>query len=223
MGDTTGATELLRRVLAGDAAALRAMVTRLSPILEVRVLRALRRGRAGQAQRREAPQEIEDMVQETFLSLLDDDARALRAWKAELGLSFENFAGLIAERQVASILRSGRRSPWKEEPTEDVGLEASMPTADGPEARIASREIFQAVLAGLRDELSPRGLMLFEVIVVEQRAVEDVCRDFDMNTEAVYAWRSRLLKRARAIAAALESTEPPSAEGRSPRMPGGDQ
>lgn len=219
MGDTTGATELVARVLAGDVAALRAMVARLTPILEARVLRVLRRSRAGLSQRRAAPQEIEDMVQEVFVSLLEDDARAIRSWKAELGLSFENFAGLVAERQTSSILRSGRRSPWRDEPTEAAALEEGMSHVDGPEARVASREVVHAVLDALREELSPRGLILFEVIVVEGRPVEDVCRDFRMLPDAVYAWRSRLLKRARAIAIALESGGAMSGVDAPPRTP----
>ena len=144
------------------------------------------------------------MLQEVLASMFENDARVLRAWKPELGLSLENFVGLVAEREVSSILRSGKRSPWKEEPTESASIESALEPTTDVEHLVASRELFQAILERLRDDLSPRGLLLFEALVVEERSVEDVCRAFEMQTDAVYAWRSRLLKRARAIACSLE-------------------
>ena len=45
---------------------------------------------------------------------------------------------------------------------------------------------------------------------VEEREVEAICESFGMQADAVYAFRSRLGKRVRAIMAELESASDPS-------------
>ena len=143
------------------------------------------------------------MTQEVFLSLFDDGGRALRAWMPARGLSLANFVGLVAERQVASILRSGRRSPWTEDPTEADALDVSAGSVAGPEEAIGSRELLASVVERVREELSPKGLVLFQLLVVEEASVETVCAELSMLPDAVYAWRSRLAKLVRKIATEL--------------------
>ena len=80
----------------------------------------LRRESAGLG--RDVRQELEDIAQEVFAALFADGARLLKMWSPERGLSLANFVGLLAEREAISILRSGRRSPWTEDPTLDTEL-----------------------------------------------------------------------------------------------------
>lgn len=192
------APRLLERTLAGDRAASRALLERLAPIIQARVVRALYRRRGPAA--RDPRQELMDMTQEVFVALLDDDARALRAWRAERGLSLEGFVGLLAERQVASILRTGRRSPWREEPTDEAALDRAAGPSE-PEAAGASRDLLARVLERLREDLTPRMLALFYALWVDETPVDTICEEMGMNRDAVYAARSRIGKRARAIAA----------------------
>lgn len=63
-----------------------------------------------------------------MVSLFTDQGRALRAWDPARGLSLENFVGFVAERQIASILRTAKRSPWTEDPT----LEGDCCATPGP-------------------------------------------------------------------------------------------
>ena len=132
--------------------------------------------------------------------------------------------GFIAERQVASILRSGRRSPWTEEPTLDENLAALGPTAEGPEPRIASKELLTAILARLPLELSAQGMQLFELLLVDDRSVADVVKLTGLSSDAVYAWKSRLGKRIRQLAQELEAETTATPNGQSettalPRTP----
>ncbi len=200
--------ELLAAALAGDTSAVRSLVSALTPVVQARVARVLlRRESAGRG--RDVRQELEDLCQEVFVALFAEKARLLRLWIPERGLSLANFVGLLAEREAISILRSGRRSPWTEDPTEDEDLTALGGTSDGAEVRVASREMLQYVLDRVRAALSPKGLQLFVWLLVEQQPVEDVCRLAAMTPDAVYAWRSRLGKLVRTIAAEI-STPPPS-------------
>ncbi len=198
--------ELRDRAVAGDAVATRTLVAAVLPIVQVRVARALsrRRTRSG----RDVRQEVEDIVQEVFVALFERDGRVLKAWDAARGLSLANFCGLIAEREASSILRSGRRSPWTEDATASEDLERDAGTAPDAEVSVASREHLERLSERLREELSPLGLEMFQRLIVEEEAVEAVCKSTAMTPDAVYAWRSRLGKLARKLAAELARSDP---------------
>jgi RNA polymerase sigma-70 factor (ECF subfamily) len=200
-------TASIERALSGDRAAQRALLARLAPVIQARAIRIL--SRRGGATARDPRQEMMDMVQEVFVALLENDGRILRAWRADGGLSLENFVGLVAERQVCSILRTGRRSPWKEEPTEHDDLEDELGPASR-ESSVLSRDLLEVVLDRLREELSPRMLGLFYALWVDETPVPVICEQLSMQPNAVHAARSRIAKRARAIAAELahEASDP---------------
>jgi RNA polymerase sigma-70 factor (ECF subfamily) len=193
---------LLERALDGDRSALHALFEELSPIIQARVVRVLLRKRG--ASNRDTRQEVMDLTQETFVALLEDGGRALRAWRHDGGLSLENFVGLFAERQALSILRTGRRSPWKDEPMESDALDARAGAVEALAETVESRQLFSAVLDRLREELTPYMLNLFYALWVDELPVPTICERFATQPDAVYAARSRIAKRARAIAHDLE-------------------
>ena len=161
------------------------------------------------------------MVQEVFAALFANDARVLRAWDPKRGSSVANFVGLVAEREVGMILRTGRRSPWTEDPTEDIALAQVAGDDARGELSMLSRDLVQALLARLRTELHPRGLELFQLLIVDEKPIAEIAEATQLSAEALYAWRSRLLRLARQIAAEL-SAVPPSARGEgSPAAQGG--
>ncbi len=197
--------EELARALAGDEPALTALVDTLTPVIQARVARRLLLGQAGRARSRDIRQEVEDLAQEIFLVLFADGARVLRNWNPEMGLSLANFVGIVAERQVLSILRSGKRSPWKEDPTLTEELDGEAP-ASGPEDVAASREELRLLLRRLHEELSPLGRQLFEMIFVHEFGVSEVVARTGMSSAAVYAWRSRLRRLAHNMLGELSET-----------------
>jgi RNA polymerase sigma-70 factor (ECF subfamily) len=196
----------LGEALGAGRAGLARLIGEIAPIVQARVARALLRRRQ-QAAGRELRQELEDLTQEVLLALFDDDARVLRSWDPERGLSLKNFVGMVAERQVASILRSGRRSPWSDDPTNDELLEArleqSNTNTDTVEIEVARRELLEQVLDRMLEQLSPLGRALFEAIFVHEQPVAHICRSMGLRPDAVWAWRSRLTRRARTILAEL--------------------
>jgi DNA-directed RNA polymerase specialized sigma24 family protein len=197
---------LLDRALSGDATATRELVAAVLPVVQVRIARVLSRRRA--RSNRDVRQEVEDLAQEVFAALFEDDGRVLRAWDPDRGLALASFCGLIAEREAASILRSGRRSPWTEDATASEDLEKDAGTVPGAELHVASREQLERLMVRLREELSPRGLEMFQRLIVEEEAVESVCAATKMTPDAVYAWRSRLGKLARKLAIEIAASEP---------------
>lgn len=183
---------LLREALAGNRAAIRAFVEAMSPVIEARVVRRLLRKKR-LAEGRDVRQEIEDFTQDVFAALFAQDGRVLRAWDPARGLSLANYVGLVAERQVASILRSGRRNPWRESPDALDDLDAP-DESPGVVTRIESREQLEGLLDCLHESLSDRGLLLFHRLYVEGEPVERVAESLGMTRDAIYMWRSRVNK-----------------------------
>jgi RNA polymerase sigma factor (sigma-70 family) len=205
--DTAG---LVQRALAGDPASLARLVAVLTPVIQSRVARTLLARRHRLASGRDVRQEVEDLSQEVFLALFSRDAQVLSSWQAERGLSLENFVGLVAERQVLSFLRSGRRNPWKEDPTLAAGeLEPEAPDS-GPEEVAAGREHLALLLDRLREELSPLGRRLFELLFVQELSQAEVQAASGLSADAVYAWRSRLRRLAQKLLAELSGNAPPA-------------
>jgi hypothetical protein len=197
--------ETLERALERDPVAVRALVEAAAPIIQARVARAILRQRATRAQGPRAREEVRDLTQEVFAALFDDDAKALRAWRPDAGLSLANFIGLIAEHQVANIFRSGKRRPWSEALLFDQDIDGMAEGGPAIDRRIASRQLYAQLLERLRAELTPRGLELFHLLIVQEKPVDDVCASTGMSGDAVYAWRSRLMKLVRKLAAELDS------------------
>ena len=193
----------LAAALRRDPTARAALVRAMAPVVQVRVYRVLAR-RGGAARGRTIRQEVEDLTQDALVALFQEDARVLRGWDASRGLSFLNYVGLVTERLVGRQIGSRRHSPWAADPTEDEALTRAAGATVGHEDNVASRETLDRVWAALKSELTPRGWELFRQLVVEEETVESVCAQFGMRADAVYAWRSRFLKRARAILAEIE-------------------
>lgn len=199
---------LMHRALAGDQTALTRLVAGLTPVVQARVARTLlcRRSRLGGG--RDVRQEVEDLTQDVFLSLFSRDARILRAWDSERGLSLENFVGLVAERQVVSFLRSGKRNPWKEDPSPTEDLDAPSPDSD-PEEVAASREQLSLLLDRLREKLSPLGHQIFLLLFVQERSIPETMAASGLSADAVYAWRSRLRRLAQQLLAEMSGKPEP--------------
>jgi RNA polymerase sigma-70 factor (ECF subfamily) len=151
---------------------------------------------------------VADLAQEVFASLFAQDGRLLRVWDPARGLTLASWCGLLAEREATSILRSGRRSPWSEVATELDELEKSLGETPDAELLISSREQLARLVDRLREALSPRGLELFHRLIVNEESVDSVCSSTGMTSDAVYAWRSRITKVVRKLAAEQAASEP---------------
>jgi RNA polymerase sigma factor (sigma-70 family) len=190
---------LIRRALDGDQTALTSLVAMLTPVIQARVTRTLLARRSLLAGGRDLRQEVEDQCQDVFLALFDRDGHVLRSWQPERGLSLPNFVGLVAERQVLSFLRSGRRNPRKEEPSLTEDEHDAEDPESGPEEIAASREYRELLLDRLHEELSPLGWHLFDLLFVQELSQAEVQAATGLSAAAVYAWRSRLRRVVRAI------------------------
>ncbi len=200
--------DLIRSTLARDPRACRELVARLTPVIQQRVNAALIRRRRG------TRQEVVDLTQEVFRILLDKDGHVLRAWDPAKGASLEGYVGMVAERRVASILVSGRKSGWAEDAVDLETLDRVDDPQPGPEDITSSREVLGRLLDVLRAQLNDRAYQMFVWLHVEEREVAWVMATAGLSRDAVYAWRSRLQKVVHAEARKMSSEEN-SSPGRS--------
>jgi RNA polymerase sigma-70 factor (ECF subfamily) len=198
--------DLVARALEGERGALATLVERLTPVIQSRAAHWLMRQRGARA--RNVRQEVEDLTQEVFLALFAQNGKILRSWEMERGLTLEKFVGLIAERQIVSILRTHKRNPWRDDPTLVEDLEKDLPSNAPAEEIVASRDALERLFERLKRDLSPLGWHLFDLIYVQQQSVEEVIRATAMSADAVYAWRSRLSRLARACYVELAGEKP---------------
>jgi RNA polymerase sigma factor (sigma-70 family) len=208
--DRLGPQELRARLVSaldGDADAMRTVVARIAPTIQVRVSRALMR-HAAQARGRNLRHDVEDMVQEVFAALFSRRGKALRAWDERRGLSFTSFVGLLADREVGMIMRTGKRNPWTEDPTLDERLDEMRGTAASHEDYVASRELLALIAERLKERLSPRGRVYFQRLYIDEQPIQLVAEEEGTTPTALYSWRNRLLKLVRELEAELAAEGP---------------
>jgi RNA polymerase sigma-70 factor (ECF subfamily) len=222
----------LQQALAGERAALSRLVESLIGVIQARAARAAIRWGLS-AGRRSIRQDVEDLTQEVFLVLFCDNARVLRSWNQDRGLSLPDFVGLVAYRHAISMLRRRKQSSMAEVPVQEAagelgaldGLAAAQdPRTDqgNTEQHVASREVLSLLCSRLDDALSPLGRQMFDLLFVDGLSAAQVCEVTGMSRHAVYAWHSRLTKRARSLLDEIlvdESPQPTPAHDRvhSPR------
>ena len=195
----------LGRALSGSAREVRGLVAEWTPVIQARVAKVLARG--GGLRTRGVlviREDVRDMTQDVLLRLFADDARILREWRPERGLSLSGFVGLVAQRHALSVVRTRHRSPLSETPV-DIDALALAHADHGQLSRLEHGELTRALLTELWAELSPLGRRVFVALYVEQRDTASLCAELGTTMDALHAWRGRIRKASQRIVDALEA------------------
>jgi RNA polymerase sigma-70 factor (ECF subfamily) len=186
--------ELVRLAIAGDKSAKKALVCGLANTLKHRIVRCLYRW--GAARDPWCLSQVEDWVQETWLRVFSDDSRLLREWdegRAPLPI----YLGIVAERRAAEALRARRRRQTSLEAPEEI--EAHADDRVDLEKTLEDRELFARLEIEIIAECSERDVRLYRSLLLEEEPVDRVCAREAMSREALYAWKTRFLRRARKL------------------------
>lgn len=194
----TGHPDLLRiqAALRGDPAAIAGLIEELAPVVQRRVARALLR--TGLARSRELRPDVEDLCQEVFSQLFASGGRVLATWQPERGLSLAAFVGLVAQRQVSSLLRRRQDNPLSTKATDPGVLDLRSSEAEGQDAqrKTEAAQLLEQLALRLRERLSTAGLEMFYRLYVWEQSVEEVGKETGQSPESIYQWRSRIRKAA---------------------------
>lgn len=197
---------LITRAAEGDRQAMRQLVTALSPIIRTAVVSVLARNTG--SGRRAPRQEVEDVTQSVLLALFAERGQVLQQWDPARGLPLEGFVSLLAKRETFSLLRSRRRSPWTESPTEVEALDQNAVPRMGPESETISRDMLASLAEAVRSKLTAKGFELFELMFMRGLPPEEVATLTSLTLEAVYAWKSRLGRQVKDILSELGKPPP---------------
>lgn len=181
---------LIARAIGGDDRALRQLAERLLPVLRARARWFLARVRGG----RVGADDGDDLVQETWLVLMADGARALRQYDPVRGASLEGYVGMIANREItnrARWFRSRKRGGDAVQTSlDDVG-ELHSHAAD-PEAEAVVRSTLEALSAHLERELPARGQLVLRCIYTDGRSPDEAAQMIGVNTQVIYNWQHKI-------------------------------
>jgi DNA-directed RNA polymerase specialized sigma24 family protein len=205
MSETDVQQALIARALRREPAATRELVDLLSPVIARRVTTALWRRNP----RRDFRTEAQDMTQEVFLALFSADGKALRAWDPARG-SLTTFMGLLAQHQVSSILRTGKTSPWADDPTDTAHFETIGASGPTPESVVGSREQVGTLLHRVRARLSPDSIVLFQRLILDEEPIDELIAATGLSRDALYQRKTRFLRLVKEVAAEMDA--PPVSE-----------
>ncbi|MBX2801862.1 MAG: hypothetical protein KTR31_29555 [Myxococcales bacterium] len=184
----------LRTARAGapSGAATVELIGLLNPVVHSRVERVLRtygRGRVLTNLRAE----IEEHVQRVWGLVFEQEARVLRLWQPERGLSLLNWIGRFATLRTKDVMRSAKRDPWRHQaaPPEYFDRMVSEPHA---ERGVATKQMWQAVQGRVLERQSEQGRAMFELLFERDATTAEIRDATDLSDAAIFKWRSRLRK-----------------------------
>ena len=180
------ARALVSRMMRGDREAARALLKRVAPVIRARCRRVtVRSGGAVDA---------DDLVQEVWLALLADDARALLDFEPERGVSFEGYVGMLTERAAWKVLRRDQaKKRGGHLKLVDLGDANDRPaTAPDPASVTEARDMADRLGAHLRDRLPPRGQLVFRYLFSDGCTVQQTADAIGVTQQVVYNWSHRI-------------------------------
>ena len=177
---------LVRRMLQGDRGAAAGLLRRVAPVIRARCRRVA--ARAG------GVVDADDLVQEVWLALLADDARALLDYAPEHGVTFEGYVGMVSERAAWKVLRKGQTRK-RGGHLRLVHLdEVDTARAEGadPAALTEARDMADRLGAYLGDHLPPRGQVVFRYLFTDGCTVQQTAEALGVSAQVVYNWSHRI-------------------------------
>ncbi len=134
---------------------------------------------------------VEDLHQDFFLRLCENDFRKLRQFKGERGCSLASWLRIIAVRLTVDYLRLKRPTTVEVQET----LASDQPeTPDTLIDREEERQIAKAL-----DSLSPRDRLFVDLHFYRGLPPEEVAAILNVSVAAVYTLKSRLLDKLREV------------------------
>lgn len=184
--------KIVSDVLSGDTGAAKLLVKDLLPVVQSAAAGTLRRYLPkGSLQRAY----VEDVVQEVFLVLLDNDCKLLRDWSEDRS-PLPAYVRLVTRCRALMFLRQHDNQVWNKAPVEDEAL-----GAESFEHEALRNDIVRKVLAEMEKEIvTPKARRVFTMLFLESLEVDDVCEQTGMKRENVHTLSSRIARRIREAA-----------------------
>ena len=189
-------TALLEGCIRGDADARRQLVEEYSGIVSYGVLVIFQQ--FGRPYRKE---EIEDLCQDVFLALFENDARKLRQYQGRNGCSLASWLRVVANRFTIDRLRREGRTVSLDDPEsgESWRIRETRPDSrPGPEPQVEAAERASKV-RDLVSQLPPKDQMFVQLFYFQGLPIEEVASTIGITTNAAYVRKMRLHQKLRKL------------------------
>ncbi len=189
--------DLRRQCIEGSESARRAFVRTFEPLVWQTVL-----ARFGSMPR----EDLEEVVADTFIALLADNARLLAQYSPTKGLSLPNYVRRQAVLQGYNRYRKLTAHKRLVETPLDPDPRASTPGspkarqaayrngAPDPETRVSAKQDLEHFLERLRRDLSPALRITFELLYVRHLTPAQAADILGCSMDVLYQRKRRLLK-----------------------------
>lgn len=195
---------IIAQAIAGDQAALNLLLEAIDQAARPAIGAVLRQRRIYLVL--DAKEEMDELLQEVFLKLWDDDGKRLRAWDPTRA-SFATYVGTIAENHAKD--RYDRRR--EQLPANDDDQLEPPPASEDPQERAARIDLYQKILIGMRAKLkNQKQTEMFRLIIELGLDVDEICQRTGMTDGAVYQWREFFRKLGGEVRKEIESNPDPS-------------
>lgn len=193
----------IERALRGERESMMTLLDELERIIHARVAKVL--CRRGTSNRSGIRNDLIDVSHDVLEKLFKENGAILRSWDPALG-PLAAYVGRIAENLATSSLRKIR-----EQLSIDDEHDSAPPSSQDPHRLVESRELYRAILEGMRARLTtPTQRTMFQMIVVDELSVDEICRRSGMTPDAVHQARTRLRRLGEEVRAQVMSEPEPS-------------
>ncbi len=187
----TDELSLLAACIDGERRALDAFVSRYSRLVWFHVNNTLRRLRG-----RLDTERTDDLYQQVFVTLLEDDRRRLRLYRPDKGCSVASWIRIITIRTVINILRRDRHTVSLDDASRpiavaDEGIDPFTALTAGGDQR------WEALLPALAEKLSGSDRLLLELIYTRRLDAAGIAAALQIKRSQVYVRKNRLIRRLR--------------------------
>lgn len=153
---------------------------------------------------RVAAADVEDAVQQAFLTFFHNDGQVLRRWLGDAGL--RTYLCRVAERVAQrhfqrALTRRGRFRLDLDEPVESgesrvERLEVEQPAHPEVEALLAERSERDRLREAILERLSEKGRQYYQWLFVDELDVTAIAELDQTNPNNVYQWKNRITRAA---------------------------
>lgn len=133
-----------------------------------------------------SPEDIDDLHNDIFLSLMDHDGRKLRQYEGKNGCSVSTWIRIISVRSAIDFLRRKKETVSLVEETAGPGG-VFKNCDDYSSQKILEDEEQKAVLRELISHLAPRDRLFMRLFYYDEVPPKDIARVFNYSTSAVYS------------------------------------
>ncbi len=194
-GDDASETRaLLFGVVHGDLRAIDALEHRIGGVIRARARAFLARQRGHAV----SAEQVDDLCQHVWVTLMRQDWAPLRAFNEHRGSTLEAYVARISDKEC---LRR-RRDLGAQKRSLDM-LPVSLDEADAPresespERTLAERQLLCGLFRHLETQLPERGCHVFRLLYEEELGVKAAAVKLGVNVQVIYNWQHRIREVAR--------------------------